>query len=356
MIARQGRRPGESLGRATERRTPRGVDCLPAVLPKAACVPGTVSGGLYRGAAAERDDNTHPVNPPGHWPPGPLPDGGFLPTAAGGDRVTSLNAESVKNLLAIHYSAPEWFLTFEVPFDLGNGGRRIDGLAVSRIASRGHEIHAIEVKVNRSDWKAELDNPAKAEGWGKAADRFYVATPKGLVSPVELPAGWGLLEPSGTGMREIVTAGLNPWRERGASCDPISRDMWVFVLRRALNADESTLKVLVDKAYEDGSKYGEQRGRSEGQYREDNARGELGVLRDAVVDFEKASGIKVVGWEPFGFGTSAEDRAKMVRRLITGEKSEDRLDQIENQIRALLHDMEEAKAGRKMAMTPLVSP
>lgn len=255
-------------------------------------------------------------------------------------------AADIRRLLAGRYSSPEWFLTFEVPIHEGNGGRRIDALAISRIASRGHEIHAIEVKVNRSDWGAELDNPAKADGWGLVADRFYVATPKGLVDPVELPAGWGLYEPASGGLREAVPAALNPWRENGK--DPIDRRMFVFLIRRALESDESSLKVAVAKAYADGEAYGKQNGRTEGQYREESARRKLADLESEVARYEKASGVKVADWERIGFGSDPEERGRAVRYLISGRKAVDHINQIRDSLLRLLHDVDETIAGRKL--------
>lgn len=261
-------------------------------------------------------------------------------------KAEAIDAEAMRRLLAGRYNSPEWFTSFEVPIRESDGGRRIDVLAVSRVASRGHEIHAIEIKVNRSDFRAELGNPAKAEGWGLAADRFYIAAPKGLVAPVELPAGWGLYEPASNGLRDVVPAALNPWRENGK--DPVDRRMFVFLIRRALEADESTLKVLVAKAHEDGQKYGEQRGRQEGEYKQEDARRQLKDLREEVAQFEKASGVQVSEWESVGFGSDPEERGRVVRRLIAGEKVVDRLDQIADNVRRLLHDIDEAVAGQRL--------
>jgi len=257
-----------------------------------------------------------------------------------------INAEGMRRLLAGRYSSPEWFITFEVPVNDGDGGRRIDALAISRIASRGHEVHAIEIKVNRSDWGAELKNPSKAEGWGLIADRFYVATPKGLVSPVEIPAGWGLYQPATNGLQEVVVASLNPWREIGK--DPIDRRKWVFLLRRALDADESTVKVLVEKAYKDGETYGEKQGEATYRRNQGNLEYQLAEIKREVQRFEKASGIKVADWESFGFGNDSEERGRMVRKLIAGEKVIDRLDNIRRNLEGMINDIDETIAGRKL--------
>lgn len=50
----------------------------------------------------------------------------------------------------------------------------------------------VEVKVSRSDFLADARKPHRQEG-GCGSWRYFMA-PTGLISPEELPAGWGLLE------------------------------------------------------------------------------------------------------------------------------------------------------------------
>ena len=72
--------------------------------------------------------------------------------------------------------------------------RRIDALALGCWPSRGLFVHAIEVKVSRSDFRRELKKPKKAETIAKYCDTFWIAAPKDVVPLDELPNGWGLLE------------------------------------------------------------------------------------------------------------------------------------------------------------------
>src|SRR5829696_7115111 len=58
-----------------------------------------------------------------------------------------------------------------------NANRTFDGVSVNLWPSRGHDIHAYEVKVSRSDWKKELARPDKAEDAAKIADRFSIVAP-----------------------------------------------------------------------------------------------------------------------------------------------------------------------------------
>lgn len=68
------------------------------------------------------------------------------------------------------------------------------------------QLHGHEVKVSRSDWLQELADPSKAESWKRHCDRWWLVAPDGVVRPGELPDGWGLLVPSGAGLRAKVMA------------------------------------------------------------------------------------------------------------------------------------------------------
>ena len=76
------------------------------------------------------------------------------------------------------------------------GNRRIDGLYCGFFASRGKYLIGFEIKVARSDWLAELENPAKAEVWEQNVHQWYIVAPDTeIVRPEELPDGWGLMIP-----------------------------------------------------------------------------------------------------------------------------------------------------------------
>lgn len=102
------------------------------------------------------------------------------------------------------------------------GSRRADALYVGFFASRGKRLTGFEVKVARSDWLAELDQPAKAEVWHPHCHSWYVVAPDTeIVRPEELPDGWGLMIPdpnprTKTRMKVVVKAATRgdvdlPW-------------------------------------------------------------------------------------------------------------------------------------------------
>lgn len=62
-------------------------------------------------------------------------------------------------------------------------------------------IHGFEVKVSRSDWLTELADPEKALAWSRYCHYFWVVAADKSIVRDDLPAGWGLLVPSGVSLR-----------------------------------------------------------------------------------------------------------------------------------------------------------
>lgn len=75
--------------------------------------------------------------------------------------------------------------------------RRIDMLLVRESPNRERtgvlETLAVEVKVSRSDYFADLRDPAKQAPWVTAATRHAFAVPEGLIRPDEHRSGSGLM-------------------------------------------------------------------------------------------------------------------------------------------------------------------
>jgi len=92
-------------------------------------------------------------------------------------------------------NGPEWADVEKVRDAPGfDAMRTADAMALGLWKSGGHELHGFEVKVSRSDWRRELADPAKAEGWCEIVDRWWIVAPRGVVPRDELPATGGLLE------------------------------------------------------------------------------------------------------------------------------------------------------------------
>lgn len=82
---------------------------------------------------------------------------------------------------------------YEVRNRTGYSGhvRYADALVTSLYPSRGLWLAGIEVKVSRSDWKSELDQPSKSAELQRFCDYWWVAAPAGVVELSEIPESWG---------------------------------------------------------------------------------------------------------------------------------------------------------------------
>lgn len=151
----------------------------------------------------------------------------------------------------------EWSLLTEVPLraprvsgtteGYWSNTRTIDVLLTRNWTSGvGHRRIAVEVKVSRSDYRNETDlKRAPAE---RAAHQTFYATPAGLIDPVDLPPGWGLVEvypddaayAAGTGRPLGTGAGRCRVRRRAVERVPAC-DLDYLVaaaMRRASRAEE----------------------------------------------------------------------------------------------------------------------
>lgn len=116
----------------------------------------------------------------------------------------------LRRALERRYPRTEWILSFEVP----SGTRRIDAMAVNAWHSRGHVIHAFELKSSRSDWLRELRHPRKAEETACHCDSLTLVTTKDVVREGELPATWGHLELRGQSLTELKKPEIRAFREQ----------------------------------------------------------------------------------------------------------------------------------------------
>lgn len=88
----------------------------------------------------------------------------------------------------------------------------------------------VECKRTRSDFYADKKKAARVGGRAVGHWRFYL-TPPGLLSPDEVPAGWGLYEVTGKGIRH---AGGERYANMRASPFNSDRDSEVAMLVSAL--------------------------------------------------------------------------------------------------------------------------
>lgn len=134
---------------------------------------------------------------------------------------TRMTADDVRVALRRHYGlsasdlfAEEWAVIDEVkPIGAvwAGLGTTIDMLAVRNWTGRpkGHERHAIEIKVSKADFRREMES-GKWGPWAGMCHRFYFATPAGLVAVSDIPDGTGWIEVAASGCRITVRAPVNP--------------------------------------------------------------------------------------------------------------------------------------------------
>jgi len=110
-----------------------------------------------------------------------------------------LKSRDIKAAMLNRWAAPEWAIMWEVGQGTGSmSGRRADAVMMSLWPSRGLELHGVEIKVSRSDWKREAADPTKAEAIAKYCHRWWIHTPEGVVDDVsDMPPAWGLREWTG---------------------------------------------------------------------------------------------------------------------------------------------------------------
>ena len=104
-----------------------------------------------------------------------------------------LTAHDIRKLLAKRFKKPAgWHTMFEVGNARGSEhSGRADCIAFNLWPSRGHKIHGFEIKVSRSDWQDELNNPKKADKFCELVDHWWIVAPTNIVLESEVPATWG---------------------------------------------------------------------------------------------------------------------------------------------------------------------
>jgi hypothetical protein len=104
---------------------------------------------------------------------------------------------SITSLIRAHFAGNAYAVLSQVRNATGYSRavtRTADAIVMSLWPSRGLTLSGFEIKVSKSDWKKELDDPEKAEEISRFCDRWYVAAPTGLVNVADLPPTWGLFE------------------------------------------------------------------------------------------------------------------------------------------------------------------
>lgn len=205
----------------------------------------------------------------------------------------SYTADQIFALLAQRrFSRPEYVILGQVANRTGGGvSRYMDGVALSLWPSRGVRLHAIEIKVDRSDWLREAKDPKKAEDIARFAHHMWLVVDGTRTRPViddvgEVPAAWGLLE-----IRDQKRGPIVKTIREAALLEP-EPPTWLFVaavLRRAGDAVEAEVATRIAREVTEGRRQRTQAVEAEIRRRS----GDAAELERQVREFEDATGIRV---------------------------------------------------------------
>lgn len=149
--------------------------------------------------------------------------------------MSEITSSEIVRRLFERYPVPQ-YSSFAELRDTNNiySKRTIDFFAVGNWQKAIRSV-AVEVKISRSDFQRELNDPSKREGWEKEAMECWFAAPADLIDPKEVPDGWGLLVTRGDGLIAKLKA---PQRR----VEPSTRLMKAMVRRAAEKEHESRHK------------------------------------------------------------------------------------------------------------------
>jgi len=129
-----------------------------------------------------------------------------------------MDAQFIANALKTQRHTEEaWIFATEVQTSTGyayqhhdgpGGIRRIDAFALALWPSKNYQRIAYEIKVSRSDWLNEIENPMKRVQAWQLSNEFWFAIPEGIIHPGDWRrdmVGCGLMFVHENGRTEIST-------------------------------------------------------------------------------------------------------------------------------------------------------
>lgn len=252
-----------------------------------------------------------------------------------------LTTQQVKAALRARFCPPTFAFLDEVRNGTGFSRgvtRTADGLAMSLWPSRGLELHGFEIKVSRSDWQRELEQPEKAEAIAAYCDRWWLAVgDPDIVRTGELPATWGLLVPKGVNLVVHV-------EPQKLEAKPLDRLLLAAILRRAttVSADEAEIAARVEKRTEEIR----EQAKADAEHQQAHVSRAHEALTKALAEFTEASGVDLRNqWEAGQIGEA-------VREVLRGNHLIRRAE-----LRALLHHAERITdhIRKEVALLPATS-
>ena len=246
-----------------------------------------------------------------------------------------LTSEDLVAMLRAKYPQDAYAVLEQVHDRAGFDHRgRGDIMVMGLWPSRGLQLEGFEIKVSRSDWVRETRQPRKAENLFGFCDRWWLlAASADLVQDLELPETWGLLVPKGRGLGIVKQAPkLNP--------SPIDRSFLAALLKRAWQRSPAAADIAKQLAAAEKS------GQQCAAHELERARDETARAREVLVDFEKASGIRISEW------SHGQSIGEAVRAVLDNEPLVRRVTRLRDQLRRLADEMDKAVTESVPAVAP----
>lgn len=213
--------------------------------------------------------------------------------------------------------------------------RRFDALALSVFQSHRTQVHGFEVKVSRSDWLAELNNPAKSGELQRWCTHYWLVCPRGVAEPEEVPPGWGMMAAAETdgacSLRQVK-------RPTVAAINPSTWDIawWRCMLLRLADRQRATPAEIAKaeaQAFARGRDSAEACGASEvAGLRADNKR-----MHDIIDQARSATGVDLhawTSWPDLGRAMQIVQKCRMSHLATEAERAAGRFSEIAER----LHD------------------
>lgn len=227
---------------------------------------------------------------PDGWKIGLMGKGQMTKTA---DKVT---ARDVMGGINIRYQVGQYVVIPEAP-SANVSGRSCDAIAIGVWASTGNPIIGHEIKVSRSDWLHELDQPEKSEAFLPYCHQWYIAAPKGIVKLEELRAEWGLME--------LVNGKMKIRRQATKTTPkPLPNNMLASWMRRVFDAARRPVEAEQQKHINELAE-------EKAEFKVVAAKRKLERLEQMIARFEEASGVKLQDWRHGEVG-------RAVRKVLDG--------------------------------------
>lgn len=251
-----------------------------------------------------------------------------------------MTAEGVEVALRAHFASPRYAVITGVRNASGwDASRTCDLMALGVWQSTDHDLHGVEIKVARSDWLREIQDPTKADAFARYCDFWWIAAPPGIAKIEELPATWGLYEVVGRGLRVRRPATKN------ATPVVVDRELLACFARRVV--EQSPSEALVKAA----EKRGRDEARAEYEAREKKC-DERDARREAEEEKHEARTLLKRFEELTGVHLGASNVEKMAESFGKWHKAHSEIGTTER-YGTLLYALNEAKESAEKAIAVL---